>query len=90
MVRSAAVLVGEHGLVGCEKQEVCRLVDEAARRDLPVIPVLLPGVPRTAARSQAAGRAQRNGRAPAALAALRVVEPSDLLSLGEFEPAVGL
>lgn len=43
--KSAAVLVGEDGLGPWVKPEMRACLDQFVRRELPVIPVLLPGVP---------------------------------------------
>jgi formylglycine-generating enzyme required for sulfatase activity len=47
-VRSAAVVIGEAGFGPWETPEMRACLDQSARRDLPVIPVLLPGLPATA------------------------------------------
>jgi TIR domain-containing protein/CHASE2 domain-containing protein len=44
-VRSGAVLVGKDGLGPWEEPEMRACLDECVRRRMPVIPVLLPGVP---------------------------------------------
>lgn len=44
-VRSAAVLVGRDGLGSWEDREMRSCLEEFVHRDLPVIPVLLPGAP---------------------------------------------
>ena len=44
-VRSSAIVVGKDGIGPWEEPEMRACLDECVQRHMPVIPVLLPGVP---------------------------------------------